>query len=335
MAESKKETPAPAKEDPAGGEEGDDGNHKGMGKKKKKHKDGGQGPSAVVLRVDLHCDGCALKVKKAIKAAQGVESVTTDVAASTVTVGGKPDPWDLKDRIESRAHKAVAFVSPANPPKKKNKDDGGGSGNKPAATDNGNKANDDKKNKEPPESTVVLKIRLHCNGCTDRIKRTAQKIKGVELVTVDTGKEQVTVKGTMDAKALPDVLRDKLKREVAVVPTKKENNGGGDRKDKKAAGADAAAGDEKGGGGGDKHEDASSTSGGKKKKKKKQQQQQQQVDQLADDEKQMASTPMPAAMEPQYDPMMFPTYGGGGYRVEMLHAPQLFSDENPNACSVM
>ena len=34
---------------------------------------GGQGNSndKVVLRVELHCDGCARKVKKAIKAAQG------------------------------------------------------------------------------------------------------------------------------------------------------------------------------------------------------------------------------------------------------------------------
>jgi hypothetical protein len=30
----------------------------------------------------------------------------------------------------------------------------------------------------PPESTVVVKIGLHCNGCIDRIKRTAHKIKG-------------------------------------------------------------------------------------------------------------------------------------------------------------
>lgn len=108
--------------------------------------------------MDLHCDGCALKVRKAIKGAQGAEIVRTDVAAGTVTVvaggsnnGGKApvaDPWDLKDRIEARARLAhkplIAFVSPANPPpragagaarhhhhhpKNKDKDAGGGGGN--------------------------------------------------------------------------------------------------------------------------------------------------------------------------------------------------------------
>jgi len=108
----------------------------------KKKGDGDEAAAAVVLRMELHCDGCALKVRKAIKGAQGAESVRTDVAAGTVTVAGKADPWDLRDRIQARMarHKPaidIAFVSPANPPRpppkpkqqgrrsiNKNKDDG-------------------------------------------------------------------------------------------------------------------------------------------------------------------------------------------------------------------
>jgi copper chaperone CopZ len=87
--------------------------------KMKKKGDGDEAAAAVVLRMELHCDGCALKVRKAIK---GAESVRTDVAAGTVTVAGKADPWDLRDRIQARMarHKPavdIAFVSPANPPR--------------------------------------------------------------------------------------------------------------------------------------------------------------------------------------------------------------------------
>ncbi|KAL6638589.1 hypothetical protein ACP70R_023700 [Stipagrostis hirtigluma subsp. patula] len=358
MGESKKEKPAPAvkeggeekkkqnvkKGGAAGGGEEGEGNEQPQGAKK--NKDGGdeekkKAPSAVVLRVELHCYGCALKVKKAIKSAQGVESVTADMAAGTVTVGGKADPWELKECIEARVHKPVAFVSPANPPKKKTKVDD--DGKKPAAADAGkekgkSKANaDDKKNKEAPESTVVLKIRMHCNGCIDRIKRKAQKIKGVKEVTVDSRTEQVTVKGTMDAKALPDVLRGKLKREVAVVAPssakKKESGAGGEKKqadgkkNTSAADADAEKGDD---------------GGGAKKKKNKNKQQQEEGDGAGDDnEKQQQQKTGMAAAADQCEPTIFPAYGGGGYttayqyRAEMLHAPQLFSDENPNACSLM
>jgi hypothetical protein len=65
-----------------GGGEGEDDEGNGKANKskqqpKKKEEDGGDGkkkasPGVVVLRVDLHCDGCARKVVKAIRAAQGI-----------------------------------------------------------------------------------------------------------------------------------------------------------------------------------------------------------------------------------------------------------------------
>ncbi|KAK1650245.1 hypothetical protein QYE76_068050 [Lolium multiflorum] len=326
------------------GEDDDEGNgkaNKSKQQKKKKDEDGGDGKKkaatgAVVLRVDLHCDGCARKVVKAIRAAQGVEGVAADVAGGTVTVTGKgADPWDLKDRIESKTHRPVAFVNPPAPKKKAN--DGAADGKKLPDDDKAkSKTGDDKakKNKEPPpESTVVVKIGLHCNGCIDRIKRTAHKIKGVKQVTVDTAKEHVTVKGTMDAKALPDVLSRKLKRDVALVapapPAKpKDGSGGGDKGKKKQqqeggeSAADKVAGEQQQGGGG---------GGGKKKNKNNKQE---------DGGEEDAGGAAAAAAAQQAFPMAV-LYGSGGegssasYRVEMLHAPQLFSDENPNACAVM
>ena len=62
----------------------------------------------------------------------------------------------------------------------------------------------------------------------------------MEQVKMDVAKNQVTVTGTMDAKALPEKLHKKLRRPVDVVPAKevkdkdgKQQDGGG--KDKDAA----------------------------------------------------------------------------------------------------
>jgi len=152
-------------------------------------------------------------------------------------------------------------------------------------------------------------------------------------VAIDAGKDLVKVTGTMDAAALPGYLRDKLSRAVDVVAPGKKDGGGGDKKDK---------GDKKDGGEEKKDKSAASA----------------------------AVAPMPMAeagmyqMPPHYGYAPYPPapggyYGGapaphpaggfyhpsaGGqyppppaypYGASHLHAPQMFSDENPNACSVM
>lgn len=124
--------------------------------------------------------------------------------------------------------------------------------------------------------------------------------------------------GSMDMKALAETLQEKLKRPVQIVPPKKEKDAGGDN--------DAGAGKKKGGGG----------DGGKK---------------GDGDGGNMAADEM--LIMDQYlgqpgfgyrygygygAPMPGPGFGYGyppGYLGEHVHAPQMFSDENPNACSIM
>uniref|UniRef100_A0A804HMV3 HMA domain-containing protein n=1 Tax=Musa acuminata subsp. malaccensis TaxID=214687 RepID=A0A804HMV3_MUSAM len=156
---------------------------------------------------------------------------------------------------------------------------------------------------QSPVSTVVLKIRLHCDGCIHRIKKNIYKIKGVQEVTVDAAKDLVTVRGTMDAKTLRAVLKDKLKRGVEVVPPKKHAGSGGGGDEKKDKGGDGGGGEkrEEDGGGGEKKEKEGG--GGAEKK--------------------------------EAVAMSGGSYGGYGYRFEIVHAPQIFSDDNPNACSIM
>ncbi|XP_073106391.1 heavy metal-associated isoprenylated plant protein 3-like isoform X2 [Elaeis guineensis] len=254
-----------------------------MGNEKKEGGEGGKkddGTITVVLKVDMHCEGCAEKVKKSVKGFEGVERVKTDIGGGKLTVVGKVDPLKLRDRVAAKTHKKVDLVSPTNTPKKdaKEKDDS----KKTAAGKDSNKS-DEKKSKEPRVSTVVLKTHLHCEGCVERITKKIRKLKGVQQVTADAQKDLVTVTGTMDAKSLPEVLKQKLKQAVEVAPPKKDN--GGDKKEK--------GGEKETGAGGGKDD------GGKAE-----------------------------ANRTDY-------YPGYVYHIEMVPAPQLFSDENPNSCSVM
>ncbi|KAJ6750160.1 hypothetical protein OIU85_000764 [Salix viminalis] len=308
-----------------------------------------------VYKVDIHCEGCAKKIRHAVRHLDGVESVKTDCAGNKLTVTGKVDPANIQARVEEKTRKKVEIVSPQ--PKK----DGG------AAAGGGDKKPDDKSEKKPEkqkeaekppqESTAVLKIRLHCEGCISKIKKIISKIKGVGSVTVDAAKDLVTVKGTMDVKDLAPYLKEKLKRGVEVVSPKKEEKkeapaaGGGEKKEAPAAGGGEKKEKEKGGeakaekkdGDGGKKEEAGGGGGGAKMEVSK-----------------MEYFGYPASTstywldgvggqnqvvesynnhyEHPYNQQGYSATNQQGYvggHHDPYHAPEMFSDENPNACSLM
>jgi len=160
------------------------------------------------------------------------------------------------------------------------------------------------------------------NG-SEIIDKTTWLIVGYQSMEIDRQKELVCVKGTMDAKALAQSLRKKLKRQVDIVLLKEEKEGEeGEKKD-----GDGGGGGKKGGGGGD---------GGQEEANAK-------VDQ---GNKMIMALPGYGNIGygngygyPPYGPGPGHGhgygYGHGGFVGEHLHAPQMFSDENPNACSIM
>ncbi|KAK8561931.1 hypothetical protein V6N13_148930 [Hibiscus sabdariffa] len=340
------------------------------------------GNVTAVYKIDMHCEGCAKKIKRSIKHYQGVEDVKTDSGANKLTVIGKIDPAIIRDRLAEKTKKKVDLISPQ--PKK----DAAAGDKKPEAE---KKPEEKKEEKKPPkESTVVLKIRTHCDGCINKIRKIILKVNGVQSVDVDGAKDLVTVKGTMDVKDLVPYLKQKLRRNVDVVPPKKDDAGdkkdaGGDKKDAGGDNKDAgekkdAGGDNKdkakeaaAGGGADKKEGGEKKEGGGGEKKE-----------GGGEKKEGGGGGGEAKMEvskmeyhgygyPQ-QPMYWSDgqgYGGPSYAVEgyqnhqqgygygyvnpgymqpgyvnvnqgymmdprhPLHAPQMFSDENPNACSLM
>ncbi|CAN1353486.1 Heavy metal-associated isoprenylated plant protein 6 [Linum perenne] len=299
----------------------------GGGEKKAAGGDGGGKSPVTVFKMDMHCEGCAKKIRRALKHMDGVEDVKTDCETDKLTVTGKVDPGRVKSRIEEKTKKKVEIVSP-----QAKKDGGGGGGG-----GGGDKKAEEKKPSPPKESTVVLKIRTHCEGCIHKMKKIIKKTSGVVSVAVDAAKDLVTVKGTMDVKELTSYLKEKLKRNVDVVPppaaAKKDDDkkpaagGGGDKKEKEKG--------KEGGGGGEK-----------KDKEKHYAMEPQHIQQGYAQQQYMHAPPphvttgymMEGHAQPQYMHAP-PPHMAAGYMMEGHahpgHAPQFFSDENPNACSVM
>lgn len=292
-----------------------------MGEKEGEKK--GDASNTIVLKIDMHCEGCVKKITKSVKKFEGVETVHGDSGTNKLTVIGKVAPGTLREWLEHKTKKKVEIVTPQPAKKEPAKEGSGGGGgggeDKKKAEEKkaggGGGGGEDKKPKEAPVPTVVLKIRLHCDGCTTRIRKIISKYKGVHAVDIDTQKDLVTVKGTMDVKALQPYLKEKLKRGVDIVPPKKE---GGDKKEggggEKAKGGDGG-GEKKGGGDGGAKVEASKMDyfgygsgfgyGGFE----------------------YGHHNVHPIVNPNAPPP--PQYG------QYVHAPQIFSDENPNACSIM
>ena len=161
-------------------------------------------------------------------------------------------------------------------------------------------------------------------------------IVGLQEMTVDKEKDLVMVKGTMDVKALAKSLRNRIKRTVKIVPPKKVKDSGGRRGDgnKKDDNGGGSGGGKTKGGGGDAGQEEDG-GGGKKR--------------------------MEVFGHPEfgyYDHgygygngyghangwewewicawilrTLYPWVDGGP--VGWALAPNMFSEENPNACSIM
>ncbi|CAH2074340.1 unnamed protein product [Thlaspi arvense] len=248
----------------------------------------GDGGNTIIMKLDMHCEGCGKKIKRLLKHYKGVEDVNIDYKANKLTVIGNVDPAAVRDKVADRIKRKVELVSTA-PPKKEAPPSGGGGGeNKPAVEKPAEKKAADEKPSEkkkeegekkappapPKESTVVLKTKLHCEGCEHKIKRIVKKIKGVNSVAIDSAKDLVIVKGILDVKQLTPYLNEKLKRTVEVVPAKKEEGAtvaaaaapapaGGEKKDK-GAGEKKESKDvgEKKDGGGEKKKEVAAAGGG-------------------------------------------------------------------------
>ncbi|KAF7154456.1 hypothetical protein RHSIM_Rhsim01G0126700 [Rhododendron simsii] len=88
---------------------------------------------------------------------------------------------------------------------------------------------------QPYDEIDRMKLNLHCKGCIQKLRKAVAKTKGYHNMSIDEQKNQITVKGAIDMKALAESLKVKLKKPVELVPPKKET-AGGEKKEKSGGG---------------------------------------------------------------------------------------------------
>ncbi|ESQ31550.1 hypothetical protein EUTSA_v10004451mg [Eutrema salsugineum] len=281
----------------------------------------------------MHCEGCARKVRRCLKGFEGVEDVMTDCKTGKVVVKGeKADPLKVLARVQRKTHRQVVLVSPIPPPsppqEKKAEEE------KPKA--------EEKKVEPPVVVTVVLKVHMHCEACATEIKKRIMRMKGVESAESDLKGSQVTVKGVFEPQRLVEYVYKRTGKHAAIMKIdpppppppeegavaaaeteKKEEekgeNGGGESKgeegkdekaktdeEKKEGEGEAAENGGGGGGGGGGEEDGKVV----------------EVRKIENPYYYYYYQPPRVAIPP----MEMPPHA---------YPPQIFSDENPNACTVM
>nr|XP_043621189.1 heavy metal-associated isoprenylated plant protein 8-like [Erigeron canadensis] len=130
-----------------------------------------------VLKIHLHCGGCAKEVKHCILKMHGVQTVNADINTSHVTVKGAFDPKNLIAHISKRAGRHAEVVNPKNK-QNKNKDKDNNNDGEPNEKNDENPNEKNKQNKKKHEgspypdfpSEVVYAPQLfsdeNANGCS-------------------------------------------------------------------------------------------------------------------------------------------------------------------------
>ncbi|XP_044491304.1 heavy metal-associated isoprenylated plant protein 7-like [Mangifera indica] len=269
-------------------------------------------PQEIVLKVYMHCQGCARKVRRCLKGFDGVEDVMTDCKSQKVVVKGeKADPLKVLERVQRKTHRKVELLSPIpKPPAEEEK--------KPEEKE---KPKPEEKKEEPQLITVVLKVHMHCEACAQEIKKRILRMKGVEAAEPDLKASEVSVKGVFDPQKLVEYVHKRTGKHAVIVkqePVKKEEKAPEVKEEKKEE-AGRGGGGAAGGGGGDEKEKKS----GEEEKK----------EGGGDEGKAGEATEETKVVELKKNEY---NYYPSRYATELYaYPPQIFSDENPNACSVM
>ncbi|KAK1392135.1 heavy metal-associated isoprenylated plant protein 3-like [Heracleum sosnowskyi] len=273
-------------------------------------------PSPCVLFVDLHCVGCAKKIEKSILRMKGVEGVVISMGQNQVTIKGIVETQAICMKIMKKTKRMAKVLSPL-----------------PAAE--GEPLPEVVASQVDGLSTVELNVNMHCEACALQLKKMILKMKGVKSVETELSCGKVMVTGSMDEDKLVHYIYRRTRKHAKVVPQpepekpqeeatkpeeekppapeeKKEESGSGDEKkegdnppasppppvEEKKDGGDSAVGEAK-------EEEVVMIN-------------------TINDEQIMMQRLMYSSE--YYQPM---------YMIEKIPpAPQLFSDENPNACII-
>ncbi|KAK7353459.1 hypothetical protein VNO80_18906 [Phaseolus coccineus] len=276
--------------------------------------------SPCVLFVDLHCIGCAKKIKKSIMKMRGVEGVVIDMAKNQVTVRGRVEPDAICNMITKKTKKRAQVIPPKPEPEEESIPE--------VVTSQAGEA-----------VTVELKISMHCEACAEQLKRKILKLRGVQTAVAELSTGKVIVTGTMDANKLVDYVHRRTKKQVKIVP-QPEPEPGPKKELEKPAAEEVKAEEEKEEKEEKKEEEKPAekpeeeeggNDGNNESKEEKGVEEEEAKKEVVGDENGVVDNVDDESMKR----MMYSYYYQPPlYVIERTPAPQLFSDENPNACCI-
>ncbi|KAK7300996.1 hypothetical protein RJT34_11850 [Clitoria ternatea] len=264
-------------------------------------------PSPCVLFVDLHCVGCAKKIERYIMKMRGVEGVVIDMPKNEVTIKGIVEPQAICNIITKKTKRRANVISPL-----------------PAAE--GEPIPEVVNSQVSGPVTVELNVNMHCEACAEQLKKKILQMRGVQTAMTEFSTGKVMVTGTMDANKLVDYVYRRTKKLAKIVPQpepepeKKEESKEAEKPAEEAKPEEKKE-EEK------PPEEPKKEEGGENKEEKG-------GEENEEEAKKEENVVVANIDEENMKRMMYYYQYPPLYVIERLPPPQLFSDENPNACCI-
>ncbi|KAL1204603.1 Heavy metal-associated isoprenylated plant protein 4 [Cardamine amara subsp. amara] len=274
-----------------------------MGEKEEK-KEKGEEIITAVYKVHLHCRKCACDIKKPLLRFQGVHSVDVDVEKNEIKVKGKIEVVKIHKQIEKWSKKKVELISPKPSEVKKT-----------TTTTTTTSVVVEKKTTEVKKDvirTTVLKVHIHCAQCDKDLQNKLLRNKAIHIVKTDRKAQTLTVQGTIESAKLLTYIKKKVHKHAEIISSKTEEEKKKEEEEKKKKEEEKKKEDEK-----------------KKKEDEKKKKEEVKVE-VTKTITQVVEFKEKVKVEGQKD-----KDGNIPYFVHYVYAPQLFSDENPNACCIV
>ncbi|KAE9596018.1 hypothetical protein Lal_00030530 [Lupinus albus] len=277
-------------------------------------------PSPCVLFVDLHCVGCAKKIERSIMKMRGVEGVVVDMVKNEVTIKGIVEPQAICNTITKKTKRRANVISPL-----------------PSAE--GEPIPEVVHSQVSGPVTVELNVNMHCEACAQQLRRKILQMRGVQTAVTELSTGKVIVTGTMDANKLVEYVYRRTKKQAKIVPQpepepeKKEESKEAEEKPAAEEAKPEETKEEVKPQEEAKKEEGNNDEGGENKDKKNEEKG---SEEKAKEEakKEENGFVVNNIDDEGMKRMMYYYPYQTLYMIERIPPPQLFSDENPNACCI-
>ncbi|XP_056161775.1 heavy metal-associated isoprenylated plant protein 4 isoform X2 [Syzygium oleosum] len=248
-----------------------------------------------IYKVNLHCPECAAEIRRPLLRTQGVHQVEVNMESNEVKVKGAIDPLGIHKKIERLSKRKVELISP----KIKIKE---------VETE---KKVVKERPKELPVRTHNLKVYMHCDQCERDLRTKLIRHQGIYSVKTDIKAQTLTVQGTIEPEKLLSYVRRTVNKRAEIIPPKPEKKVEKKEEEKKV----------------EKKEEEKKVTVEKEEKKVT----------VEKEKEKIVETKGKEIVEftGERKIVEVKTKEGNPYFVHYVYAPQMFSDENPNSCSVM